>query len=106
MNLWDEAARLLESGQAYPNDDIDRQIRELARTKSWADVAARLASFHRELSRGRSSEAEDATWAAQQLPSLRPQGWEQAPKGAELERAILAAYWGEGLTPTDQPGSG
>lgn len=92
MNVWERTAELLEAGPDHPDADIDGQILKLARAKPWADLAARLASFHRELSHGRSPEPEDATWAAQQLPSLRPQGWEQAPTGEALEAAILAAY--------------
>lgn len=35
---------------------------------------------------------EDVAWAADLIPFLRPQGWEAAPTGTELERAILDAY--------------
>ena len=106
MNVWERTAELLERGDAYPSDDIDREIRELIRAKPWPVVGAVLAHTHRELSHGRSTEAEDAAWAAQQLPSLRPQGWEQAPTGEALEQAILAARRGHRLTPTGGPGSG
>lgn len=92
VNLWDEAARLVESGQAYPSDDIDRQIRELIRAKPWAEVGAVLADTHRELSHGRSTEAEDVAWAAGLIHLLRPKGWEEAPTDEALERAIRAAY--------------
>ena len=92
MSLWDEAARLLERGDAYPSDDIDRQIRELIRTRPWPEVGAVLLSTHLELSHGRSTETEAVRWAADLIPFLRPQGWEQAPTGEALEQAILAAH--------------
>ena len=92
MNLWDEAARLLETGDAYPTGDLDRQIRELIRARPWAEVGAVLADTHRKLGHGRSTEAEDVAWAAGLIHILRPQGWQEAPSGAELEQAILDAY--------------
>jgi hypothetical protein len=106
VNLWDEAARLLESGQAYPSDDIDRQIRELIRSRPWVEVGAVLADTHRELSHGRSTEAEDVAWAAGLIHILRPQGWQEAPSGEALEQAILEAYRGDRLAPTGEPGGG
>ncbi|MHB1576972.1 MAG: hypothetical protein ACYCX9_10775 [Candidatus Dormibacteria bacterium] len=95
MNLWDEAAELLERGDAYPSDDIDAEVRKLIRERHWPQVGAVLLNTHRELSHGRSTQAEDVAWAAGLIPILRPQGWEQAPKGEALEQAILAAYRGD-----------
>ena len=92
MNVWDEAARLLERGEPYPSDDIDRQVRELIRERPWAEVGVVLAKTHRELSHGRSTEAEEVAWAAGLLPVLRPLGWRELPTGEALERAILEAY--------------
>lgn len=88
---WAKAAELLE-GQAYPSDDIDAEVRKLIRERPWPEVGAVLAHTHRELSHGRSTEAQDVAWAADLIPFLRPKGWEQAPKGAELVQAILEAY--------------
>ncbi len=92
MTLWADAARLLESAEAYPSDDIDRQIRDLIRSRPWAKVGAVLAVTHKELSRGRSTEAEDVAWAAGLIHILRPQGWQEAPSGEALEQAILKPY--------------
>ena len=92
MSLWDEAARLLERGDSYPTDDLDRQVRGLIRERPWAEVGAVLADTHRELSHGRSTEAEDVAWAAGLIPVLRPLGWRELPTGEALERAILEAY--------------
>ncbi len=92
MNVWQRTAELLERGDAYPTDDLDRQVRGLIRERPWAEVGAVLADTHRELSHGRSTEAEDVAWAAGLIHILRPQGWEQAPTGEALEQAILAAY--------------
>ncbi|NNM97841.1 MAG: hypothetical protein HKL89_09605 [Candidatus Dormibacteraeota bacterium] len=92
MSVWERTAELLESGPDHPDADLDRQIRELIRTRPWAEVGAVMADTHRELSHCRSTEAEDVAWAAGLIPILRPQGWEQAPKGEALEQAILAAY--------------
>ncbi|MHB8394932.1 MAG: hypothetical protein ACYDC5_10610 [Candidatus Dormibacteria bacterium] len=92
MTDWSAvAARLLESGEAYPSDDIDREVRELIRTRPWPEVGAVLLSTHLELSHG-STEAEAANWAAGLIRVLRPMGWEEAPTGPELERAIIDAY--------------
>ena len=70
----------------------DRQIRELIRTRPWAEVGAVLLSTHLELNHGSSTEAEAATWAADLLPVLRPLGWRELSTGEALERAILEAY--------------
>ena len=77
--------------QEPPEDDLDRHIREAAQRLDWRDCAARLVSCVREL-RPYPSEEEAARQVAGWLPSLRPQGWEQAPRGAELVQAVLAAY--------------
>ena len=106
MNVWERTAELLERGEAYPSDDIDRQVRQLIRERPWAEVGVVLAKTHRELRHGRSTEAEDVAWAAGLIPILRPQGWEQAPTGAALEQAIQQAHRGDRLTPTGEPGSG
>jgi len=92
VNVWQRAAELLESGQTYPSDDLDAEVRRLIRAKPWLEVGAILASTHRELSHGRSTEAEAVTWAAGLVPVLRPMGWEQAPTGEALEQAILEAW--------------
>jgi hypothetical protein len=89
VNVWQHTAALLEA-DAPP--DLDRQIARLIRRRPWLEVGAILADTHRELSHGRSTEAEAVTWAASLVHVLRPQGWEQAPKGAELEAAILEAW--------------
>ena len=91
MNLWDEAARLVESGR-HPSDDIDAEVRKLIRERPWPEVGAVLLSTRLELSHGSSTEAEAATWAADLLPVLRPLGWRELPTGEALERAVLEAY--------------
>ena len=86
---WSLAADLLE--QEPTEDDLDRDIREAARRLDWPDAAARLVGCLLEL-RPHPSEVEAARRVAAWLPGLRPQGWEQAPSGAELVEAVLRAY--------------
>ncbi len=87
---WSLAADLLE--QEPTDDDLDRQIREAAGRLDWQDCGARLVGCLLEL-RPCPSEVEAARRVAAWLPSLRPQGWEQAPSGAGLVEAIVEAYW-------------
>jgi len=88
VNVWERTAELLES-DAPP--DLDRQIARLVRERPWLEVGAILADTYRELRKG-STEPEAVAWAAGLVHVLRPQGWEQAPEGPELEAAILGAW--------------
>lgn len=88
---WDLAADLLEQEPQGPDADLNRKIVEAARRLDWRDCASRLVSCVRELRPDPSEEAA-AHQVAGWLPSLRPQCWAEAPKGAELEQAILDAY--------------
>jgi hypothetical protein len=91
MSVWRRTAEMLESGQTYPRDDIDAEVRKLIRAKSWAEVGPVLADTYMELNR-RATQAQAVTWAAGLLHVLRPMGWEQAPTGEALEQAILEAW--------------
>jgi hypothetical protein len=91
VNVWERTAEMLESGQTYPSDDIDAEVRKLIRERPWLEVGAILADTHRELRKG-STEAEAVRWAADLVHVLRPMGWQEAPEGPELERAIMAAW--------------
>ena len=90
VGAWAEAARLLEQEAVGEDADLNRQILEAARAQPWQVAGLRMLSAHLELAR--EDEDQAARWAAQALASLRPQGWEQAPRGAELVQAVLAAY--------------
>ena len=72
-----------------PRPKVPRQILVLVRAQPWEEVGRKLLETHLELAHG--SEQQAAPWAADMIPSIRPQGWEQAPTGEALEAAILAA---------------
>jgi hypothetical protein len=88
---WQRAADLLEQEPDGPDADLNREIVEAAGRLDWQDAAARLVGCLLE-QRPYPGEVEAAAQVAAWLPSLRPQGWEQAPRGAELVEAVLAAY--------------
>jgi hypothetical protein len=77
MSVWRRTAEMLESGQTYPTDDIDAEVRGLIRAKPWAEVGPVLASTYMELNR-RATQAEAVTWAASLIHVLRPMGWQEA----------------------------
>ncbi len=85
------AARLLESGELGEPDPLWAAIRRAAQKLDWPDCGARLVAFRLEV-RPHAGERTAAHAVAAILPTLRPKGWDSAPRGTELAEAVLEAY--------------